>query len=179
MPISAPGPNLTDWSPHKGELRPTRRAALAGLLAAGAGAGLLRPDTAHAFSITETPLSALGFVPEREGVVPWRLLGSVDAFARQPLFPEELRQLDGQQALLEGHMLPLSDRDEQREFLLAPFKAHCPFCLPGGAASFVAVRARRPVRLTDAPITLSGTFHLVNSGPGGILYRIDKASPAA
>jgi len=172
-------PTLAGCSPSNGALRPSRRTAMGGLLAAGTIAALLAPAQASAFTVTETPLTSLGFVPEREGVVPWRLLRSVDAAARQPLFPQELRELHGQTVLLNGHLLPLSDGDEQREFLLAPFRAHCPFCIPGGAASFVAVRAQRAIKVTDQPILLTGTFRLTGRDSSGLLFRIDKATAVA
>ena len=56
------------------------------------------------------------------------------------------------------------------------YRAHGPFCMPGGFTSIVAVHAAKPVRVSDKPLTMRGTLRLFGHNEDGqILYRLDNA----
>jgi hypothetical protein len=73
-------------------------------------------------------------------------------------------------------MMVLEDDDPLDRFLLTAYQAHCPFCMPGGFASIVAVHAEKPLRVTDKPLTMRGTLRLLSDNKDSqLLYRLDKA----
>ena len=88
-------------------------------------------------------------------------------------------QLNGREVVIEGHMMVLDDDDPLTRFLLTAYNAHCPFCMPGGFASIVAVHAARPLRVADKPLTMSGILRLLtDSKSAGLLYQLNNAVPA-
>ena len=73
----------------------------------------------------------------------------------------------------------LDDDDPLTRFLLTAYNAHCPFCMPGGFASIVAVHATRPLGVADKPLTVSEILRLrTDSKSAGLLYRLNNAVPA-
>ena len=114
-----------------------------------------------AAALTKETISsaALGAIPERHGVLPWRTLALAEIeHGSEPIFPAEVRKLNGREIVVEGHMMTLDDSPRLHRFLLTAYQAHCPFCMPGGAVSMIAVRAEAAIPVRDKPLTLRGTL---------------------
>jgi hypothetical protein len=162
-------------------LRLDRRVLVRSALGVGATiAALLGSSSAQAFSLQKAPPALLGAIPAREGVLSWDSLAQVEApYGQVPRFSAALTKLNGQVVVIEGHIMVLDDDNPLQRFLLTAYDAHCPFCIPGGFASIVAVHAERPFRVADRPLIMSGILRLLtDSNGGGLLYRLDKAVPA-
>jgi hypothetical protein len=156
-----------------------RRAVFGSALAGGAAALFLGSKAASALTVQNTPPIVLGAIPERRGVLPWRTLALTDAqYGQKPKIPAAVQKLDGREVLIEGHMLPLDDSEHVRRFLLSAYNAHCPFCMPGGMVSIVAIRAEAAISLTDKPLTMHGTLRLISERGSSLIYRLDKATLA-
>lgn len=144
-------------------------APLAGGLPAGSGAGVHSPDSPYA------PLQ------ERAGVLPWSLLTQVKTRIEKnrvlPVFPPEVRALDGRTQRVQGFMMPLEPGERQTHFLLSSVPLTCAFCLPGGPESMVEVKARTPVRYGMEPVVVEGRLAVLADDPYGLYYRITDAQP--
>lgn len=88
---------------------------------------------------------------------------------------EDVRELSGKEIRIEGFLYPLAPGERHDYFLLAGLSPSCPFCLPGGPADMVEVKAAEPVPGTDQPIMLSGRFEVLENDPTGMLYRLSEA----
>jgi hypothetical protein len=156
-----------------------RRAMFGSALVAGAAGLLLGGRPATALNRQDIPPAWLGALPERAGVLPWRALALVDVeYGGKPNFPATVQSLDGREVVVEGHMMPLDDSERVEQFLLTAYKAHCPFCMPGGMVSIIAVRAQTAIPLMDTPLTLRGTLQLNSERGSSLVYRLEKARAA-
>lgn len=159
-------------------LRLDRRALVRSAFGAGAAAAvLLGSGSAKALTVEQMPPALVGAIPPRKGVVPWDDLARIEvAHGQTPKFPAAVAKLDGKPVVIEGHMMVLEDDDPLDRFLLTAYQAHCPFCMPGGFASIVAVHAEKPLRVTDKPLTMRGTLRLLSDNKDSqLVYRLDKA----
>ncbi|MBO0738260.1 MAG: hypothetical protein J2P48_17090 [Alphaproteobacteria bacterium] len=172
---------LGPWHLDEGGLRRRldRRALVRSALGAGAAAAVLL-GSGSAKALTSEPLSPtlVGAIAPRNGVIPWADLAQVEiADGQQPQFSAAISQLNGRPVVIEGHMMVLDDNDPLDRFLLTAYQAHCPFCMPGGFASIIAVHAEKPVRVTDQPLTMRGTLRLLGDNKDSrLLYRLDQAA---
>ncbi len=142
-------------------------------------AGLLGTGSAQALTVEKAAPALLGAIPPRKGVVAWDSLAQVEIpDGEKPRFAAAVMKLNGRPVVIEGHMMVLEDDDPLNRFLLTAYKAHCPFCMPGGFVSVVAVHAERPLHVTDKPLALRGTLRLLSDNGSKLLYRLDKALPA-
>ena len=173
--------SLAGWTLDGNAFRQTldRRAVFGSALAVGAAVMLLGAKPAAALTAQNLPPTALGAIPERHGVLPWRTLALTEVqYGQQPKIPAVVQNLDGKQVVIEGHMMPMDDSERLRQFLLTAYNAHCPFCMPGGMVSIVAVHATALVKVTDKPLTMRGTLRLVSERGSSLIYRLDKATLA-
>lgn len=111
----------------------------------------------------------------------WEILGQVSFVDRgnytfEPVYTDEVRQLDGQEIELQGYMIPGDQRTGQTFFLLSLYPvAECYFCLPGGPETFIEVRSETPIPYQFDPLTLQGNLEVL--GPEevreiGVFYRM-------
>ena len=123
---------------------------------------------------------ASGILPERAGVVSWKMLAQVEPLAKNgkmvPGFSKEILGLDRTDVKVQGFMIPLDIGDKQKRFLLSAVPPHCQFCLPAGPDEIVEVEATSPVAYTFDPIVVAGKFSVVKDDASGILYRMTGAS---
>jgi hypothetical protein len=139
-------------------------------------AGLTGWGSAHALTLERAPATLFGVIPPRKGVVSWDDLTTVEApIGQKPQFSAAMTKLNGRSVVIEGHMMVLDDDNPINRFLLTAYQAHCPYCMPGGFASIVAIHADHPVRVTDKPLTMRGTLRLLADGKSQLFYRLDKA----
>ena len=120
----------------------------------------------------------VGAADERS-VVPWATLAQVNVTKQKdryvPQFSPQIVALDKREVRLKGFMMPLEQGAAQKHFLLSALPSDCAFCVPGSAEQYAEVLARKPVKYTNDPITVSGTFALVRDDSGGLLYRLTEA----
>lgn len=126
-----------------------------------------------------SPLSPFAPLPRRTDVVAWSVLTDVSTRVEKrrivPVYPAAVTALNQQVLRLQGFMMPLEAGTRQRHFLLASVPLTCAFCTPGGPESMVEVRTRSPVTYTQGAVVVEGRFHVLNSDPTGLYYRITEA----
>jgi uncharacterized protein len=123
---------------------------------------------------------ALYRLPEREGIVPWRLLAQVKPVKVQdrllPQYSDGVIALDQKTIRIQGFMLPLEVGDRQRHFLLSAIPQSCPFHVHiGGAETLVEVKASKPVAFTWDAVVMAGRLSVLKDDPDGVLYRLTEA----
>jgi uncharacterized protein len=124
------------------------------------------------------------FLPDRQGVVSWKTLASVEPVkqgAKMVLrFNKAILDLDKQRVRVQGFVLALDiNQQEQKHFLITAVPPHCPFCLPAGPDAIVEVFAKKPVHYDSEPIVVSGKLSVLRDDPSGVLYRLTEAEPVA
>ncbi len=141
--------------------------------------------TAHAI----TPVAPAGLpsandysatlLPERAGVVSWRMLAQVAPVQQGGRtvneFSKEILALDQRDVKVQGFMIPLDMGDKQKRFLLSAVPPHCSFCMPAGPDAVVEIIARTPVKFGFEPIVVSGRFAVLKDDDSGLLYRLTDA----
>jgi hypothetical protein len=155
---------------------------LAGLLALGGvqAQQAAPPVPAGSGPGVHSPNSPFAPLPARSDVVPWSVLTDVttkpDAKNRLlPNFKKEQLALNQRKQRIQGFMMPLQPGEKQTHFLLSSVPLTCAFCTPGGPESMVEVKARTPVAYTLDPVTVEGTFAVLNDDPYGMFYRVTDA----
>ena len=143
------------------------QAQLSSPLPQGTGAGVHSPNSPFA------PL------PERSDVIPWSLLTAVKTKTEKnqvlPQFGKEQLALHQRKQRVQGFMMPLEPGEKQSHFLLSSVPLTCSFCTPGGPESMIEVKTRTPVKYTMDPVTVEGTFAVLNDDPYGLYYRVTEA----
>jgi hypothetical protein len=143
------------------------QAQLSSPLPQGTGAGVHSPNSPFA------PL------PERTDVIPWSLLTAVKTKTEKnkvlPQFGKEQLALHQRKQRVQGFMMPLEPGEKQSHFLLSSVPLTCSFCTPGGPESMIEVKTRTPVKYTMDPVTVEGTFAVLNDDPYGLYYRVTEA----
>lgn len=126
-----------------------------------------------------SPLSPFAPLSQRSDVVAWSVLTDVTTRLERrrivPVYPATVTALNQKTLRLQGFMMPLEAGTQQRHFLLASVPLTCAFCTPGGPESMVEVRTRSPVAYTQGAVVVEGRFHVLNSDPTGLYYRITEA----
>lgn len=153
-------------------------------LAGCAALALAQAPTTGGRNSLDLPIdpALLNELPERKGVVSWRVLGQVKSAQVGkrvvPEFAPAVRALDGQEVKLQGFMLPIVTGETHDHFLLTMRPPHCPFCLSLGPEYIVEVRAAKPIKHTYEPIVLAGRFAVLSDDPFGLYYRLTAAQIA-
>lgn len=128
-----------------------------------------------------SPNSPFAPLPERKDVIPWSVLTSVttktDKNRILPQFGKDQQVLNQRTQRIQGFMMPLEPGEKQTHFLLSSVPLTCAFCTPGGPESMVEVKTKQPVKYTLDPVTVEGTFALLNDDPYGLYYRVTDAVP--
>lgn len=138
----------------------------------------------------ETMIESLPkFVKTPEGGVAWEVLAKTegkevitgqfednDVISVRPVFPDEVKALDGQTVLMQGYMFPLEQAEKQGRFLFGPFPASCPYHYHVGPNMVVEVQAKYPIVFSFDPMTLSGRLELVPADDEfNVFYRMKDA----
>lgn len=138
------------------------------------------PQTQGSGLGVHSPLSAFKPLENREGVVPWAILGSVRTRRVDnqlvPVFPETVKAMNQTRVKVQGFMMPLEVGIKQSRFLLSSVPTTCPYCVPAGPEGLIEVRTRRPVSYTAHAITMEGLLQVLSSDDMGLYYRLAEAS---
>ncbi len=128
------------------------------------------------------PRSPFAPLEERDGVLSWKLLASVQTRVEKnrsvPSYPAAVLALNERTVRVQGFMLPLEPGDKQRHFLISSVPTSCAFCVPAGPEGLIEVRSRTPVKYTLEPVLLEGKLAVLNNDPYGLFYRVVDAMPA-
>ncbi|WP_174292632.1 DUF3299 domain-containing protein [Sphingomonas bacterium] len=86
-----------------------------------------------------------------------------------------LQQMDNQDFVITGFMMPVGVDLASTHFVLTRRSATCPFCPPNEPTEAIEVFSDKFVKYTDAPITVSGKLQLVANSDRGLFYRLKSA----
>ena len=121
-------------------------------------------------------------LPDRQDVVPWKLLAQVELVKMKdkfvPQFSSGVAALDNKEVKVQGFMMPLEMGDKQTHFILSAMPVSCAFCMPGGPEQLVEVRTKKPVKYTFDPVVLTGKLAVLKDDPTGVFYRLTDAQPS-
>ena len=101
-----------------------------------------------------------------------------------PVFPAELKKLEGQRVRISGFMVPYNEAEKFTQLVLVDTPGGCFFCSPPLPTSAVFVRrpaADPPLKYSNDTISFEGTLHLWNSemkeddNAQGFFFTIDDA----
>jgi len=128
------------------------------------------------------PRSAFKPLEERDGVVSWKLLSSVQTKMEKnrvvPMYPAAVQALNERTVRVQGFMMPLEPGDKQRHFLISSVPTTCSFCVPAGPEGLIEVRSKTPVKYSLEPVLLEGKMAVLSSDPYGLFYRVSDAVQA-
>jgi hypothetical protein len=145
----------------------------------GSGASAAVPHVAGQGPGVHSPLSPFAPLTARADVVPWSVLTDIKTQIQNrrivPVYTPAVRALNQKTQRLQGFMVPLEPGEMQRHFLLASVPPTCSFCTPGGPESMVEIRTRAPVKYSLNAVVVEGKFHVLQSDPYGLYYRITEA----
>jgi uncharacterized protein len=128
------------------------------------------------------PRSAFKPLEERDGVVSWKLLSSVETKAEKsrvtPIFPGPVKAMNDKTVRVQGFMMPLEPGDRQKHFLLSAVPTTCSFCVPAGPQGLIEVRSKIPVKYSIEPVVVEGEFVALENDQYGLYYRLTDATTA-
>ncbi|MEM6646529.1 MAG: DUF3299 domain-containing protein [Bacteroidota bacterium] len=160
-------------------------ATLGGALAFGTGPAIDRMPMLDAAAFPEH--AGFGDAPDDAAPIEddvWETLAGytyevLEDFEYEVTFSEAVQALHETEVTLKGYIIPLEQGITVTHFLLSTFPlADCYYCMPGGPESFVEVKTDDPVAFTYEPITLSGTFAVLEKeeiDQMGMFYRMTDA----
>lgn len=90
------------------------------------------------------------------------------------VFPEMVKQQDGETVKVSGFMMPLDPGLEQKHFLLTSSPPHCFFHIPGGPAGVIEAFSEEGVEASWEPVTLEGRLKLVENSATGVIYQLEE-----
>ena len=90
----------------------------------------------------------------------------------KPIYAEKIKKLNNQQVTLTGFMFPLDATEKQKNFLIGPYPASCPFNYHVGPAQIVEVILNKPIDFSYDPVTVKGTLSLQYNQETGIFYYL-------
>lgn len=127
------------------------------------------------------PRSPFKPLEEREGVLSWKVLSSVQTRVEKnrlvPLFPQQVQALNDKTVRVQGFMMPLEPGATQKHFLLSSVPTTCSFCVPAGPEGLVEVRSKTPVKYSLEPVVVEGRLAVLEKDPYGLFYRVSDATP--
>jgi uncharacterized protein len=144
-------------------------------------------DDRRATAAPQAPVPAGFDLPEREGVLSWRVLGNVGhekhmpppgskwRYVMAPRYPDALQRLHGKRVRMQGFIAPFKPGQTHTEFLLSARTTDCNFCVAGGPESYAHVLAREAVKPVETVVVLEGTLELLSKDESGMFYRLTDA----
>jgi hypothetical protein len=122
--------------------------------------------------------------PTPPGGLAWSVLESTkettrkdqnDLIRSKPIFPAEVKALNGKRVKVNGYMLPLENGATQSHFVLLAYPPDCPFHLNPLPMQFIEVRAATPVKVSYDVRTIEGVLTLHGEDEQGIFYKFSDA----
>jgi uncharacterized protein len=167
--------------PAMNRIRHSAFAASLVLAAASAWAQAPAPQIGTGAGVHD-PRSAFKPLEDRDGVVSWKLLSSVQTKVEKnrvaPVFPDSVTAMNDKTVRVQGFMMPLEPGERQKHFLLSSVPTTCGFCVPAGPQGLIEVRSKVPVKYSIDAVVVEGKFAAVTNDPYGLFYRVTEATPA-
>jgi hypothetical protein len=146
-------------------------------------AWLLAGVLGQAVQAHEGKFAELDFTKAPPSALPWGILSKVGVDRQdgklRPHFLSGVVELDRKSIVLYGYMTPRPGETPQRRFLLSPRPVFGCECAPLRPEEIVEVTVDKPIRATDEPLAVRGTFALQQEPPDGVLYRLEHATVLA
>ena len=127
-------------------------------------------------------ITALGFTNETKiedtpQNVSWDTLLEVEWEMKdntyQANFNKSIKALVGKKIEMEGFIFPLNDGNKMKEFLLSAYPlSGCEYCAPGSSESYIMIHSKDKVAFDYEPITVVGTFEVLNNNEYGLIYKM-------
>lgn len=121
------------------------------------------------------------------GGVSWSVLESTRESTRtdsegyivsKPIFPRQVRNLNGKRIKVAGWMMPLDSGRTQSRFVLLAYPPGCPFHFHAAPMQFIEVIASSPFPTNETKVhVVSGVLELTGQDESGIFYRLKNARP--
>ncbi|MEE4537576.1 MAG: DUF3299 domain-containing protein [Erythrobacter sp.] len=121
------------------------------------------------------------------GGVSWKVLEATKEITRKdnegyivskPVFPRQVRELEGKRVKVAGWMMPLEAGARQSRFVLLAYPPGCPFHFHAAPMQFIEVIASTPFKTDEVNAhTVSGVLELTGFDESGIFYRLKNARP--
>ncbi|MDB2415055.1 DUF3299 domain-containing protein [Rickettsiales bacterium] len=87
-----------------------------------------------------------------------------------PDYSKDILALNGKEVTLMGFMFPLSDSDDQTNFLIGPYPLSCPFEYHSPPSQVVEVVTETPVKFSFDPVTVKGVLEVQHNKETGVFY---------
>jgi uncharacterized protein len=128
------------------------------------------------------PRSAFKPLEDKDGVVSWKLLSSVQTRAEKnriaPVFSDAITAMNDKTVRVQGFMMPLEPGERQKHFLLSAVPTTCGFCVPAGPQGLIEVRSKIAVKYSIEAVVVEGKFAALTNDQYGLFYRVTDAAPA-
>lgn len=131
-------------------------------------------------------LGLFATVSAQEGNKTWKKLSKV-TFQKKyddlmgfkvdfPVFAPSVQQMDGQEVIIKGYIIPVEGYKSHKEFVFSAFPySMCFFCGGAGPETVMEVVASKPVKYTAESVTLKGTLELNDNDINRLMYALKDA----
>lgn len=94
----------------------------------------------------------------------------------KPVFSESVKELDGQELVVKGYIIPVEGYKSHKEFIFSAFPYNmCFFCGGAGPETVMEVEASDPVKFTADKIAIRGTLRLNPDDINKLMYKLEDA----
>ena len=90
----------------------------------------------------------------------------------KPIYSPEIKFLNNKKVTLTGFMFPLDPSEKQKNFLIGPYPASCPFNYHVSASQIVEVKLKNPIDFAYDLVTVKGTLLLKYNEESGVFYYL-------
>ena len=94
----------------------------------------------------------------------------------KPVFSESVKELEGQEIVVKGYVIPVEGYKSHKEFIFSAFPYNmCFFCGGAGPETVMEVEASEGVKYTTEQIVLKGKLSLNNKDINHLMYKLSDA----
>ncbi len=96
----------------------------------------------------------------------------------KPIFPADVKALNGKQIKVAGWMTPLENGKSQKRWVMLGYPPGCPFHMHALPNQFIEVLSPAGVPVNETKVhIMTGTLQLTGQNESGIFYRLVNARP--
>ncbi|MGL5837159.1 MAG: DUF3299 domain-containing protein [Sphingorhabdus sp.] len=97
----------------------------------------------------------------------------------KPIFPAEVKALDGKRIKIAGWMMPLENGKTQKRWVMLGYPPGCPFHMHALPNQFIEILSPAGVPVNETKVhIMSGTLKLTGQNESGIFYQLVNARPS-
>jgi hypothetical protein len=137
---------------------------------------IVEEEVAKPFEMINTGKDAISwqvFAKTKE-VEKCQIIEGFDDCMMEPIYSQEIKDLDGKKVTLMGYMFPLSAREKQKRFLLGPYPLSCPIHYHTSSALVVEVNSNISYKFSYDPLKITGILKVKYNRDTGIYYYLDS-----